>query len=321
MMHLAILGNGMIVGEALHALQYIDEIHVAALWSRERSRSKSEALAAEYHIDGVYTDYSALLSSGEIDTVYVGLVNSVHYQYARLALLAGKHVILEKPSCTSRQELDELCRIASDRHLFLWEAVTFLHAPYFARVRSAKLSLGPVRLIQCNYSKYSSRYDRYLHHDIAPAFDPACQGGALLDLNIYNLNFVISLFGPPERISYFPNVGYNGIDISGVAHLGYPGFQCVCSAAKDSSSPNFMQIQGEKGWLRLVGSPDNFKQLEVFLNGQLTVTDIRSVQHRMIDEFRDFEHMLSTRDFRRMQQFLTISQEVAAAAEAAHRDF
>ena len=48
-----------------------------------------------------------------------------------------------------------------------------------------------------------------------PAFDPAFSGGALMDINIYNIHYVVGLFGKPKNIEYYPNIE-RGIDTSGV---------------------------------------------------------------------------------------------------------
>ena len=91
-MKLAILGTGFIVHEgALPAVQSVPEIEVTAIFARPRSKEKAEALAVKYAIPQVYTDYDELLSSADVDFVYVGLTNSVHYEYAKKALMAGKH--------------------------------------------------------------------------------------------------------------------------------------------------------------------------------------------------------------------------------------
>ena len=105
-----------------------------------------------------------------------------------------------------------------------------------------------------NYSKISSRYAQYLNGEILPAFDLSLAGGALYDLNIYNLHFTIGLFGKPKAAHYYPTKGYNGVDTSGIAVLEYDTFSAVCSAAKDSTSPSGFVIQGDVGTLRGEGS-------------------------------------------------------------------
>ena len=96
-MKLGVIGTGKIVEDALYAIQPVREIQVNAIFARPHSRSKGESLAAAYAIPTVYTDYDELLESGDIDTVYIGLINSAHYEYAKRALEKRKNVILEKP--------------------------------------------------------------------------------------------------------------------------------------------------------------------------------------------------------------------------------
>jgi predicted dehydrogenase len=70
-----------------------------------------------------------------------------------------------------------------------------------------------------------------------------------MDLNYYNLSFLQRLFGNPGQLNYFANKAENGIDLSGVLILRYDGFIAAASATKDSESRNYIQIQGEKGYL------------------------------------------------------------------------
>ena len=88
-MKLAVIGTGKIVKEALFAASCVKEISMTAIFGRPHSRQKAADLAAQYGIAAVYTDYAALLSEADIDAVYIGLVNSAHYTYARQALEAG----------------------------------------------------------------------------------------------------------------------------------------------------------------------------------------------------------------------------------------
>lgn len=319
MIKLAVLGTGMIAGEALKALRSVPEVEVRTIWARPASRHKAEALAEEFGVGSVSTDLDALLSDGNIDFVYVGLVNNVHYEFSRRALLRGKNVILEKPSCPSAAQIEALARLACERGLYLFEAVTFLHAPFFADLKSRLPELAPLRLAVGNYSKYSSRYDRYLKGDVAPAFDPACNGGALLDLNIYNINFFVSLLGRPEKVSYVPRRGFNGVDTSGTACLLYPEMSALCIAAKDSGGPSSIIIEGERGWLRIEGTPDNFKYWEICTAGKTERYSLERTEHRMTDEFRHFNQIFSQKQYDVMKSYLRLSVQVARVAEAAQR--
>jgi len=317
-MKLAIIGTGMIAEDALKALRHIPEIDVTAIFARPASKSKGEEMAEKYSVTELYTDYDELLEKSDTDFIYIGNINAVHAEYAEKVLLAGKHVIIEKPICTTYAQLEKIWSLAQQKKLFMFEAVMFLHSPFFPKLQEMVGKIGKIRSVQCNYSKYSSRYDRYLKGDIAPVFDPACEGGTLLDLNIYNINIIAALFGAPSgRIQYYANWGYNGIDISGTMIAEYEGFCATCTAAKDSYSPCFTIIQGEKGYLMLHGSPGYFTEIEFSIDGQNGTMKIESSEHKMTDEFVEFEKIYHTGNYAACERFMEISLTAIKIADAA----
>ena len=89
-MKLAFIGTGKIIADALFAIEPIKEIEKTAIFARPHSKEKAEAFAKQYNIAEVYTDYEKLLTETVADTVYIGLINSAHYSYAKQALLHGK---------------------------------------------------------------------------------------------------------------------------------------------------------------------------------------------------------------------------------------
>lgn len=332
-MKLAMLGTGAIAPVALAAMEAVPSIRVETLWCRQHSRQRGEALAREYGIPQVYTDSQALFQEANVDTVYIALVNPVHYAYARKALLAGKNVILEKPFCTRFAQTQELAELARKKGLFLLEAMPLWHGALFRKIRELVPALGPIRLVQGNYSQYSSRYDRYLKGEVLPAFDPALAGGALYDLNVYNIAWTAGLFGLPEKVLYAPNRGWNGVDTSGVLLLGYPGFQATLSAAKDSDSPSFFQIQGEKGWLKVEGKPIHPEKLEWTLiqgpdQDQFSTAAVKKAQNtktwtpperenRMVEEFEDFARIVDGKKKEEAEAYLKMTLATSEVLERA----
>lgn len=314
-MKLALIGTGKIIADALVALQPIDAIERRAIFARPHSRAKGAVLAAQYGIAAVYTDYAALLAQADIDTVYIGLVNSAHFSYGKQALEAGKNVIMEKPFTGTLAEARELVALAREKNLYIFEAITVLHTPVFQRMRAGLPRLGRVRMLLGNYSQYSSRYDAYLAGEVSHAFDAAYLGGALRDINVYNVHYAAAFFGLPRAVHYYPNRGFNGIDTSGTLVLEYDGFSAVCTGAKDSDSPCYLSVQGEKGWMRIDGKPNVAPNLtlsyvrEGGAGGETrdaagavvreTETEMfvpETGEHRMTQEFRDFARIADTGD-------------------------
>ena len=321
-MKLAILGTGFIVKEgALPALKEVPEVEVAAIFARPSSKVEAEKLSEAYSIPKVYTDYDELLADPEIDFVYVGLINSVHYEYTKKALLAGKNVIVEKPFASAAREVRELRQLALDKRLYVFEAVTLHYLPNFAAIKEALPKLGKIKTVVANYSQYSSRYDKYLKGEVLPAFDPQRSGGALYDINIYNLNLIIGLFGAPDSVDYTANIGFNGIDTSGMVKLQYPDFFALAIGAKDSESPGYATIQGEKGYIKVTDTPNELRSFEMKLRGSGVTSryELNKYNHRMVHEFQEFARIFAARDYDRMKQGLDVSVSVLEIAEEARK--
>ena len=245
-MKLGILGTGKIVQEFLPWLVEHTPFTVQAVCSTLRSAAKAEELCAQYGIPQHTTNYLELLQW--VDVVYIAVPNLQHARYARVALEAGKHVIVEKPMAVTAAETEELAALARRKKLFLFEAVTTQYLENYAKIRELLPRVGTVKLVQCNYSQYSSRYDAFCAGEVLPAFDPACAGGALMDLGVYNVSYIVGLFGEPNRATYAANIERN-IDTSGVLTMDYSGFKAVSLAAKDCAAPARCIIQGTKGYI------------------------------------------------------------------------
>ena len=313
-MKLGIIGTGKIIIDALYAMEPLKEISCNAIFARPRSKDKGEELAKQYSIPEVYTDYDELLDNADIDTVYIGLINSVHYEYAKRALEKKKNVILEKPFAGTYEEAKELIDLARQNDLFVFEAITVLHNDVIEKMKENLPKLGKIRMMLANYSQYSSRYDNYLAGQVDHAFDPDFLGGALRDINVYNIHYAVELFGLPEKTHYYPNIGFNGIDISGTMVMEYDGFSAVCTGAKDSDSPGFVSIQGEKGYMRIDGKPNVAPNLTIVITDDNSASGERDaagavvravsteefipekVHHRMTREFKDFAYIIDNKD-------------------------
>ena len=318
MINVAVLGTGKIIPEAVGAMQASKKFRVANIWAREHSRDKAAALAEKFGVEKFTTNLDDIANDSTIDFVYVGLVNAVHHEYAKKFLDAGKNVIVEKPFTVTAAQAQDLIDTARSKKLFLFEAITPLHMPNFFAIRDALSKIGDVKIVQCNYSQYSSRYDAYKKKSVAPAFDPKLYGGALTDINIYNLNFVVGLFGLPKKVSYAANFGWNGIDTSGIVTLEYENFLAQCVGAKDSGSPSFLNIQGDGGYILATGTPNELNSFELAIRGQdVKKFSLNKFNHRMVHEFVDFAEIFERGDYSAVERGLETSLNVMTVAERA----
>ena len=309
-MKLGIIGTGMIVDHLLSFIHTIKEIELVHISSTKRSEEKAIALMNEHGFKRYSTDYEVLLNDEEVDTIYVALPNHLHYEYSKKALLKGKNVVLEKPFTAELDEALELKDIAVNNKLFLWEAITNQYFPNYLKVKEEIKKLGNIKIVISNFSQYSSRYNAFKEGNILPAFDYTKAGGSLMDLNIYNIHFIVGLFGEPKDVHYFPNIEHN-IDTSGILVLEYEDFKCVCVGAKDCGAPMSNTIQGDEGYIYINTPLSILESFDVRLNsGEVTSYQLNSDIHRMYDEFVAFVKMQTENDYETCYKMLEHSMAV-----------
>lgn len=245
-MRVGIAGAGMIVPTFLDAAALVKEMEIYAIFARKEEVRKE--FCGKYQIPVGYDSYEKLLADSRVDVIYVALPNNLHFSFAKEALLAGKHVILEKPFTVTYEEAKEIAAIAREKKLYLFEAITTQYNPNYHKMKELLPRLGDIKLVALNFSQYSSRYDNFKKGIISPSFDPNNAGGALMDLNIYNIHFVAGLFGKPLKVRYCSNMERD-VDTSGILVMEYPDFQAVCIAAKDCGAPLSVSVQGNKGFI------------------------------------------------------------------------
>lgn len=312
-MKLGILGTGLIVHDVLPMLEVL---HLEKLYilGTEHSVEKTKNLCETYHMDGCFFNYEEMLEA-DIDTVYVALPNNLHFSFAKKALEHNKHVILEKPITVTLKELQELAQIARDRHRILVEAMSLHHTPAYQSIREKICDLGEIKLVNFQFCQYSSRYDAFKQGKIAPAFNPKCAGGALMDLNIYNLHAIIGLFGKPKATQYLPNME-RGIDTSGILTMDYGDFKAVAVAAKDCQAPVSSTIQGNRGCIRIQVPMNQIESYELSDHKKNSQTfDFHENAHRLSYEFLEFERMIREQDFKKAEELLEISSIAAEILE------
>lgn len=319
-MNIGIAGCGTIVPVFLEAQKKIQDFHITAICSTPHSEEKRRALALEYGIKQTYADYGEMLRDGELDCIYIAVPNHLHASFCRQALEQGKSVICEKPFCSNLEEAEKLATMAKEKQLFLFEAISNQYLPTYETVKELLPQLGKIRIVECNFSQYSSRYDAFCRGELPPVFDVAKNGGALMDLNVYNIHFVTGLFGSPQTVQYFPNRN-RGVDTSGVLILTYPDFLCVLIGAKDCQASSSVKIQGEHGYIYSESPTNAFESFSFVQNNRLMETyRLPQGANRLYYELQAFADMVRRQDWEqhetRLAQTLRVQQVLEAAGKA-----
>lgn len=315
-MKIGVIGTGAITKSMLAEYQRCAQFQVEAIFSRKEETGR--AVAETFSIPKVYTQLEDMLADPEIALVYVASPNAIHFRQARAALLAGKHVICEKPFAPTLAEAEELIALAKEKHLLLYEAITTAHHPGYALVKDLLPKLGSLKVVSATFCQFSSRYPALLKGQVSPVLDPAFKGGALMDINLYNIHFVVGLFGKPEKVHYFPNIYKNGVDTSGILVLQYPGFVCQCIGAKDCAADNGVQIVGEDGRI-FVGPTASFCQSVEFAPRGGEAEKHFWEENAWYHEVQDLGRLVTEMDYDACYAALETTRNVVAVLEEARK--
>lgn len=316
-MKVGILGAGMIVHDLLTFIHQVEGVELTAICALPEEKEKIEDMAKEHHITSTYVNYDEMLKDEQVEVVYIAVNNHLHYEMSMKALKAHKHVICEKPFTSNVAELEELNAVAKAEHLLLLEAISTQYLPNVLKMKELLSKVGNVKIVSANYSQYSSRYNAFKEGKILPAFDVNKSGGALMDLNIYNIHLLVALFGEPQHVEYQANIG-KGIDTSGIITLDYGTFKAVLIGAKDCKAPIMTSIQGDQGCLVLDTPANNTSRFKLLKNDKSEYDyDEQHGQHRMYFEFVEFVKIFEQKDFDRAQEMMKkslIAMKIATLA-------
>lgn len=175
-----------------------------------RNFTKTQQFANSYDIDHAYQTVEELLDNQKIDAIYIATPNNLHVKFIKQALLAGKHVLCEKPLAINTEQFDECAKIAQTQGLILEEAFTPYHMPVMKKLRELIKTgvIGDIKLIEADFCSNIG--------DLNPntrLLNPNLGGGALLDMGCYTICFASLFMDKIKEISAVCQK-QNGVDIA-----------------------------------------------------------------------------------------------------------
>ena len=306
MLKLGIIGTSAISHHFVDAAHTSGEFQLVAVYSRKIETA--EKFASPYQ-DVTLFDQLEDFFKHSFDVVYIASPNSLHFSQAKIALITGKHVILEKPAVTQPKEWKDLLQTAQKNQRFIFEAARNYHEEAFATIKdfiADKHVLGA----DFNYAKYSSKMPELLAGNTPNVFSDRFAGGALMDLGIYPIYAAVRLFGKPTHATYQAQKLNNSIDLNGDGILSYPNYQVHLKAGKNITSNLPCEIYTTDGTLTL--NTIEHIQSAVFKDhqGNELQLPIQQEPHTMAEELAAFAHMINQPDQTLYQQWLTDATDV-----------
>jgi predicted dehydrogenase len=188
-----------------------------------RDRDRAETFAETHGIQRVHESYADVIADPEVEAIYNPLANSLHAPWNKAAILAGKHVLTEKPFASNTTEAAQVRDLARGRSLVLFEGFHYLYHPLMKRLMSvlAGGELGTLRRVESTMFMSAPSADD-------PRWSLALAGGALMDLGCYALHAqrVLGDFagGEPHLAGATgtARAGAPGVDERADVHLEFP---------------------------------------------------------------------------------------------------
>jgi predicted dehydrogenase len=212
----------------------------------------SETTKAKKFVDSyggyIFPSYEDIISSSDIEAIYIPLPPGLHFMWAKKALEKGKNVLVEKPSTTSLKDTQELISIASKNKLALHENYMFnFHSQLDEIDQIIKNGeIGEVRL-------YSIKFGFPLRTANDFRYVKALGGGALIDAGGYCIKYAIRLLGESTHLVCAKMNNKDGyeVDMYGSATLeNDDGLTAQIAFGMDNDYRCELEVWGSKGTLR-----------------------------------------------------------------------
>lgn len=190
-LHIGIIGAGYWATYAhIPAILEHPEANLYAVQSR--SASKADRIAKDFGAAHALTSHKELLQLPELDAVVISSTPNMHYEQTKDALVAGKHVLLEKPMTFTAAEARELCELADAQGLQLLISCPWHYTAHgmAARELIRKGDLGAIKMISVlmtnpidklltgvNTVPTHGMADVYVEPNVGSYNDPAIAGG------------------------------------------------------------------------------------------------------------------------------------------------
>ncbi len=236
---IGIIGTGRIAGRFLMESKSVSGVSIQGVYNPHEESAKW--FAKKYDID-YFKSLDDMYQNTEV--IYVASPHETHYEYAKQALIHGKHVLCEKPFTLHKEQAEELFQIAKERKLILFEGIKTAYCPGFNKLIDIACSglIGNIRYIDACFTKLEKKSSREL--------TDTQYGGSFLELGSYCLLPIIKLFGCEyEKVDFQSILGPGRIDHFTKASFQYKKGLATVTCGLGVKSEGRLLLAGTKGYI------------------------------------------------------------------------
>ena len=285
-----VIGTSEITQVFLKGAKLVEKFKLAAVYSRKEETARE--FADKYGVKTIFTSLEEMAKSDEIDAVYIASPNSFHAKQAIIFMKNKKHVLCEKAFASNIKEVEEMIKVAKENNVVLMEAMRTTLTPNFKIVMENIYKLGKIRRYFSSFCKYSSRYDKYREGVVLNAFKRELSNGALMDIGVYTIYPMITLFGEPKEIKATSYMLESGVDGEGSVIFKYDEIEGTVIYSKISNSYLPTEIQGEEGTM-IIDKINEVNSVKiVYKDGNIEELSTNQEEDSMCYEIDEFVNLI-----------------------------
>lgn len=236
---IGLIGTGSIASRFVPESKFVNSIEIVTVYNP--NVIEADNFCNMYSINTISTTLSELLS--QVDAVYIASPHYTHYEYAKAALEAGKHVLCETPFVFSKSEAEELYEIAERKELVLMVALKTAYCPAFGHLFTLLKSGIIGEIVEVNASVTT------LTDEASDKLDSKHYGGSMSENACFPMLPIFKFLGAD-----FINVNYyskmkNGVDMFTKAVFRYDRAVASFQVGLGVKTEGCMTIAGTKGYV------------------------------------------------------------------------
>ncbi len=258
---------------------------ISAVYSSDRLKGEkvSTDLGAEYF------DSIEKFMKYDMDAVYISSPNYMHYKHAKMALNAGKNVLLEKPMTLKEEESKELVELSEREHLRL--SIGF-HLRFHPGIQKAKeiINSGELGDIVSMYGKWTHLSLHALPSNSWWGIPDQAGGGSIVGTGVHVLDSFTNLVSSKIKYIYaknFPECKVIEDTFSIMLQFENDVIGNSLSSRKISSQDNDLIVIGKKGTLRLTNAYDTVVSSVLYKDG-VEISKYNGKNNMYVQEVQDF---------------------------------
>lgn len=265
----------------------------------KNENEKATAFITQYG-GRIFSSYEEIVTSRDIDALYIPLPPALHYRWAKLALENGKHVLVEKPSTISSEHTEKLVEIAKKNGVALHENYMFIFHEQLNRIDEliASGEIGDIRLYRISFG-----FPMRMANDFR--YNKKLGGGALIDAGGYTIKYATRLLGDSAHIVYAQMNNIEGFEVDmygSAAMVNSNGITAQLAFGMDNNYKCELEAWGSKGCIttgRILTAPVGFIPKAIIRKGNED-TEIELPEDdafaKSIQKFIDCTHDINIRN-------------------------